>query len=78
MTLTRAVYIAEGFSCEGVKVTNELVLQAWQTLIDTGVVWHLQGWFARTAQDLINKRLLHARPPVRQPTDSFTYTRRRH
>ena len=30
-------------------------IQAWQFLIDTGVVWQLQGWFGRTAMNLINE-----------------------
>jgi hypothetical protein len=25
----------------------------WQHLIDTGLCWRLQGWYARTAQNLI-------------------------
>ena len=41
--------------CEGyipAKTTQEEI-DAWQYLIDTGVCWHLQGWFGRTAQSLI-------------------------
>ena len=30
-----------------------MYIQAWQFLIDTGVVWQLQGWFGRTAVTLI-------------------------
>lgn len=46
-----AVGIAEGF----IDADNEeQFLEAWQHLIDTGMVWHLQGSFGRTAVNLIN------------------------
>jgi hypothetical protein len=39
---------------EGVEsATEEEQLEAWQYLIDTGLCWQLQGWFGRTARDLI-------------------------
>ena len=34
--------------------SEEQVIEAWQYLIDTGLCWRLQGWFGRTAMDLIN------------------------
>lgn len=34
-------------------VTEELQIEAWQRLIDTGVVWQLQGSFGRQAAALI-------------------------
>ena len=34
--------------------TSASVPQAFQYLIDTGIVWTLQGWYGRTAMDLIN------------------------
>lgn len=47
-----AVGIAEGFiEAE----TDEQVLQAWQYLVDTGLAWSLQGWFGRTARQLIDE-----------------------
>ena len=46
-----AVAIAEGF--EQVDTTEE-VIAAWQHLIDTGLVWRLQGHFGRTARHLID------------------------
>ncbi len=48
-----AVAIAEGF-CEGEGATEEEQIKAWQHLIDTGMCWTLQGWFGRTAKDLID------------------------
>ncbi len=45
-----AVGIAEGW----IETENEEeVLLAWQTLIDTGLAWKLQGCFGRTATNLI-------------------------
>ena len=35
--------------------TEEQVLEAWQTLVDTGMAWQLQGWFGRTARHLIEE-----------------------
>ena len=39
---------------EGVDVTHAHI-QAWQYLIDTGVVWTLQGFYGRNAQALIEQ-----------------------
>jgi hypothetical protein len=47
-----AVMVAEG----DVEVENEEVfIDAWQYLIDTGIVWTLQGYFGRTAASLIEQ-----------------------
>jgi len=48
-----AVAIAEGFE----EATEEAQIQAWQYLIDTGLVWQLQGTFGRTATDLIEAQI---------------------
>lgn len=32
---------------------EDTVIEAWQTLIDSGTVWQLQGFYARTAYSLI-------------------------
>ncbi len=34
-------------------VTEEQYIKAFQSLIDSGVVWQLQGWYGRTARGLI-------------------------
>jgi hypothetical protein len=53
-----AVGIAEGFVEAD---SEEQVLEAWQYLVDTGMAWRLQGWFGRTAQQLINQGYIN--PP---------------
>jgi hypothetical protein len=54
MTSYEAVGIAEGFiEAE----TADQVFEAWQYLIDTGLAFSLQGWFGRTATDLIARGL---------------------
>ena len=52
-----AAGIAEGFIEAD---SEEQVIEAWQTLVDTGLAWQLQGWFGRTAQQLINKGVISA------------------
>ena len=44
-----AVMIAEGVD----EASEEKQIEAWQHLIDTGLCWTLQGWFGRTAKQLI-------------------------
>ncbi len=45
-----AVGIAEGFV---EPESPEQVIEAWQHLINTGIAWTMQGWFGRTATQLI-------------------------
>lgn len=40
--------------------SEEDFLAAWQTLIDSGTVWKLQGYYGRTAADLIRRGLCKA------------------
>lgn len=43
---------------EGLTDADETeILAAWQYLIDTGVVWQLQGFYGRTAHRLIDEGL---------------------
>jgi len=52
-----ATGIAEGFIEAD---SEEQVIEAWQTLVDTGLAWQLQGWFGRTAQQFINQGVITA------------------
>lgn len=56
-----AVGLAEGFI---EPESQEQVISAWQHLVDTGIVWQLQGWFGRTAHDLIENGVIN--PPTRE------------
>lgn len=52
MSIFEATMIAEG--ADGYATEDEeTYLEAWQMLVNTGVCWQLQGWFGRTAMDLI-------------------------
>lgn len=42
--------------CEGVQdASEEEMIAAWQHLIDSGLAWKLQGFFGRTAANLIKQ-----------------------
>lgn len=57
MDIFTATMIAEGV--EPAESYDENI-EAWQTLIDTGVVWRLQGSFGRMAEHLIEEGVCHA------------------
>jgi len=50
-----AIIIAESLITDA-----EQYIAAWQHLIDTGIVWQLQGWFGRTAENLIKAGICSA------------------
>tara|TARA_A100001015_G_C14951098_1_gene696794 strand:+ start:740 stop:1042 length:303 start_codon:yes stop_codon:yes gene_type:complete len=62
MNTIEAVMIIE----EGDDHSEKQVLEAWQYLIDTGVVWNFQGWYGRTAAALIRDGICK---PSQQQTD---------
>jgi len=49
-----AVMIAEGV----IEADEDKQIEAWQHLVDTGLAWNLQGWFGRTAMDLIEQGVI--------------------
>ena len=54
--MKNAVGIAEGW----IEAENEQeIIDAWQQLHDTGLAYNLQGWFGRTARNLINKGIIN-------------------
>ena len=54
MNIFEATMIAEGnFDIAGYEPSEEVTIEAWQMLIDTGTCWQLQGWFGRQATALI-------------------------
>lgn len=55
MTLLMAMELIEGLIDAE---SDEQVLEAWQYLVDTGAVWGMQGWYGRTASDLIDAGLI--------------------
>ena len=54
-----ATAIAEGF-CEGEDATVEQQAEAWAYLIKSGQAWKLQGFFGRTATQLIENEIISA------------------
>lgn len=55
MNSFEAIQIIEGDT----DADETLVLEAWQHLIDTGLVWSLQGFYGRTAARLIENGLCY-------------------
>ena len=50
-----ATGLAEGFIAAE---SEEQVIDAWQHLHDTGLAYKLQGWFGRTAQELLKRGII--------------------
>lgn len=65
MDMYNATGIAEGW----IEGSPREQAAAWQKLVDTGQVWKLQGFFGRTAQDLLDNDMLL--PPIESHTDFY-------
>lgn len=51
-----ATGLAEGF----IEADNEeQIIEAWQYLHNTGLAYQLQGWFGRTANELIEQGIIN-------------------
>lgn len=63
-----ATGLAEGF----VEGDQKEIACAWQYLLDTGLCWHLQGFFGRTAMALWEDGKLL--PPLKDQKDAYGRT----
>ena len=67
-----ATGLAEGFvepSSKKAEEKNKEIISAWQWLVDTGQVWHLQGWFGRNANSMLESGIL--KPPKKTRIDAY-------
>jgi len=52
---------------EGVKSSSEYeMLEAWSYLIRTGYCWSMQGWYGRTAEDIIESGLINSAGEIQE------------
>tara|TARA_R110000824_G_scaffold205775_3_gene390673 strand:+ start:522 stop:734 length:213 start_codon:yes stop_codon:yes gene_type:complete len=65
MTTYEAVEIVEGYSDSS---SEEQTIEAWQFLINSGVCWKLQGWYGRTAEQLIYAGVCYKPETLNNPT----------
>lgn len=55
ISIQDAIFIVEGIEDASI----EKQIEAWQKLVDTGLIWKLQGWFGRTAVQLIEQGIIN-------------------
>ena len=68
MTAHQAIGLAEGFiEAE----SEEQFIEAWQYLLDVGLVWQLQGFFGRTAVAMIKDGILEVKDAEDEPETLF-------
>ena len=68
MTAHQAIGLAEGFiEAE----SEEQVIEAWQYLLDIGLVWQLQGFFGRTAVAMIKEGTIEVKDAEDAPETLF-------
>ena len=65
--LYNATMITEGAMNE---TNDKSYIQAWQHLVDTGVVWELQGFFGRAAHRMLSEGTLRPAPIEDTPQDN--------
>ena len=68
MTAQQAIGLAEGFI---ESESEEQVIEAWQYLLDIGLVWQLQGFFGRTAVAMIKEGILEVKDAEDNPETVF-------
>ena len=54
---------------EGNGMTEKDVLRTFQKGVNSGQVWRLQGWYGRTASDLLQRGLI--KYPTKKTTDFY-------
>ena len=69
-SVTQAIAVIENNDYPSCIDEYDANVLAWQYLIDTGTVWHLQGWYGRCAKGLIEEGICKAKKTLGNPTQS--------